>query len=200
MKLFYLYYNQPEAIKNLEAIGYDSMPYEVVIIDDASKPKLDCDWATTYRIRKDVPWNMSKANNFGFSKLDPNDIILRCDMDHWFSLEDLDKLANIDLKPKQVIKFNRIVHKTNGGCYDTKTPVNIYLGRVGDLIEVGGYNEAFCGNYGYEDKEFMHRLEKNGFDISIHPTIKSHCNDWMFTKGLERDASINRELYLELTK
>ncbi|HSH65556.1 MAG TPA: galactosyltransferase-related protein, partial [Bacteroidia bacterium] len=144
-----------------------------------------------------VPWNMSRANNLGFSKLKENDIVLRLDIDHWFSLEDLEKLSEIKLKPKEIIKFNRIVLSKRK--YKTTPPPNIYMARVGDLINVGGYDERFCGNYGYEDKELMHRLKNNGFKETISEVlVKTKAS--LHTKGLNRDLTVNRELYLELIK
>ena len=197
MKILYLYYNQPEAIKHLESIGLDNSTFEVIIIDDGSNPKLKCDWATVYRIEKDIPWNMSKANNLGFSMLNPNDTVLRLDIDHWFSLEDLEKLSEIKLKPKEIIKFNRIVCSEKQ--YITKPPPNIYMARVGDLLNIGGYDERFCGNYGYEDKELMHRLKINGFKETISEVLVN-TKASLHTKGLNRNLTINRELYLELIK
>ena len=195
MKILYLYYNQPKAIQNLENAGLNKSPFEIIIIDDGSNPKLNCDWATVYRIEKDLPWNMSRANNLGFSRLNPNDIVIRMDIDHWFSLEDLEKLSKIKLKPKEIIKFNRIVFSKRK--YKTTPPPNIYMARVGDLINVGGYDERFCGNYGYEDKELMHRLKKNGFKETISEVLVK-TNAYLHTTKLNRDLTVNRELYLEL--
>jgi len=198
LKILYLYYNQPEAIKHLESIGLDNSPFEVIIIDDGSKPKLKCNWATVYRIEEDIPWNMSRANNLGLSKINSNETVLRLDIDHWFDLEDLNKLSKVDLKPKEIIKFDRLVYSKEN--YKTKPPPNIYLARVSDLISVGGYNESFCGNYGYEDKELMHRLKMNGFKekISKDVIVKTKAN--LHTKKLNRDLSINKNLYYELIK
>lgn len=198
MKLLYLYYNQPEAIANLKRIGLNKSPFEIIIIDDGSNPKLNCDWATVYRIEENVPWNMSRANNLGFSKLKENDIVLRLDIDHWFSLEDLERLSKVKLNSKEIVKFERVVvceEKT----YKTEPPPNIYMARVGDLVSSGGYDERFCGNYGYEDKELMHRLDKKGFkEIISEVLVKTKAS--LHTKGLNRDLTINRELYLELIK
>lgn len=197
MKILYLYYNQPEAIANLERIGLNKSPFEIVIVDDGSEPKLKCNWATVYRIEKDIPWNMSMANNLGLSKMNTNDIVLRLDIDHWFSLEDLEKLSKIKLKPKEIIKFNRIVFSKKK--YKTTPPPNIYMARAGDLINLGGYDERFCGNYGYEDKELMHRLKNNGFKETISEVLVK-TNPFLHTTKLNRDLTVNRELYFELIK
>lgn len=200
MKLFYLYYNQPEAIKNLEDQNYHKTGIETVIVDDGSKPALKCDWATVYRLKKDIPWNQPRANNFGFSKLDPKDIILRSDIDHWISSDDLEYLDSYEVRPKEILLFNRIIHRSDGTSYEKSPHNNIYLARVGDIIDAGGYDERFCGNYGYDDRELKHRLTKLGFTFKIHPTIKAHCNDWLGASGLNRDTTVNRALFEELTR
>src|SRR5690606_36564618 len=131
----------------------------------------------------------------GFSMLNPNDTVLRLDIDHWFSFEDLEKLSEIKLKPKEIIKFKRIVCSEKP--YLTKPPPNIYMARVGDLLNIGGYDERFCGNYAYEDKELMHRRKINGFKETISEVLVN-TKASLHTKGLNRDLTINRELYLEL--
>jgi len=193
IKLFYLYYNNPQAIEHLERV-YHVSGLSVVIVDDGSTVPLECDWATVYRIDEDVPWNMSRANNYGFGMLDVDDYILRCDIDHWFDPEDVDKLVGIDIAGT-IVKFERVVYRSDESFYITPSPPNIYLAKVGDLIDAGGYDERFCGHYGYEDKEFMDRLERKGIRTVIHPFVKSNCNDWLGTKKLDRDGSVNRELY-----
>jgi hypothetical protein len=191
IKLFYLYYNNPQAIEHLERV-YRGSGIPVVIVDDGSTVPLRCDWATVYRIDEDVPWNMSRANNYGFGKLNVDDYILRCDIDHWFLPDDINKLVGVE---GSIVKFNRVVYRSDGSSYNTPSPPNIYLAKVGDLVDAGGYDERFCGHYGYEDKEFMDRLARRGVRTVIHPFVVSRCNDWLGTKKLDRDGSVNRELY-----
>ena len=189
MTLMYLYYNQQEAIKKMESLGYPNSGIDVVIIDDGSKTPLKCDWATVYRIDKDIPWNMPQANNLGFSKI--KGTVLRMDMDHSFTLEDLNRLSQIEVKEKQLIKFRRLYK----GKIIYPGP-NIYLARVDDIVNAGGYDERFCGNYGYEDGELMQRLNKKGF-VTLMSEIICHVDDSLSTKGLERDTAINYNKYLK---
>src|SRR5690606_22252207 len=99
--------------------------------------------------------------------------------------------------PKEIVKFKRVV------CFEkpylTKPLPNIYMARVGDFISGGGYNESFCGNYGYEDKELMHRLKINGFKETISE-VMVRTNPFLHTKKLNRDLTVNKKLYLELIK
>jgi predicted glycosyltransferase involved in capsule biosynthesis len=110
----------------------------------------------------------------------------------------LNKLSKVVLRPKEILKFNRVVYsKVN---YKTKPPPNIYLARVSDLINVGGYNESFCGNYGYEDKELMHRLKMNGFKETISKDVTVKTKADLHTKNLNRDLTVNKKRYLEIIK
>ena len=185
----YLYYNQPEAIKKLESLGYPDSGIDVVIIDDGSKTPLKCDWATVYRIDKDIPWNQPQANNLGFSQI--KGTVLRMDMDHTFTVEGLKAIAKLKVNKKEIIRFERLYN----GMLKSPHP-NIYLANVQDIIDAGGYDESFSGNYGYDDMELMNRLNKKGF-VTLVNTIKCTAHGSLSTEGLERNTSVNYYKYLK---
>lgn len=193
MVIMYLFYNQHKAIERLEKLGYDKCGIKVIFIDDGSKIPLKCNWAIVYRIDKDIPWNMPQANNLGFSKI-PNEIVLRMDIDHYFTVEDIKKVANIKLKENEIIKFKRVYKNKR-----VREGKNIYLARVDDIVKIGGYNEIFCGNYGYEDCELMYRMAKNGFEFTVSNIICKVEED-LHTKGLNRNTDINYKKYLKLNE
>ena len=208
VKLFYLYYNNEEAFQFVKD-HYGNSGVPVVIVDDGSPVPLSSvkkdpsfPELTVFRIDDDIKWGMSRANNYGMGMLAHDDIILRCDIDHYFEVEDIVKLCkSIVLEEKQIIKFDRIVYNADGSSYYTPSPPNIYLCRVGDILDAGGYDERFCGHYGFEDKELMYRLEhKCGFKVTHCDHIYSKCNSWMGTGLLDRDTTINYKLYLSLVK
>ena len=188
MKILYLYYNQPTAVEKLFKLGYDTL--DVIFIDDGSKVPLKCDWATVYRIEKDIAWNQPQANNLGFSKI-PNEVVLRMDIDHYFTLDDIKKVLKIKPKEKEIIKFKRLYKGKR-----ISEGKNIYLANVNDIVYIGGYNEIFCGNYGYEDGDLMLRMRKAGFTFTISDIL---CRvDDLPTRGLNRDTTINHRKFKQL--
>lgn len=197
MTILYLYYNQPEAIRNLESLMLDTLPFETIIVDDGSNPKLECNWAKVLRIEEDIPWNISGAINFGLKHVPPGETVLRLDIDHWVDPLDLWTLSQYELGTKEILKFGRVVLSPKGN-YNTATPPNIYLARAGEILEAGGYDERFAGNYGYEDKELFDRLHRMGFKTTIHPTIRTNVDINLSSKGLSRSTDINKALYSKI--
>jgi hypothetical protein len=193
MKILYLYYNQPEAVaflkKNIVVSGFD-----FTFVDDGSNPPLSCDWAKVLRIEKDIPWNQPAANNLAFNSFSPDDIVLRMDIDHYFNTYNLHRLSGMAIADNEIITFRRY----SSGLELPPHP-NIYLARVGDIIEAGGYNEAFCGNYGYDDRELMHRLNKKGFKTTLSD-IPCFAKPKFCVRGLNRNTRINYEKFKKLIK
>ena len=190
MTLLYLYYNQPVAIPFFEQLGYPNLPFNILFVDDASAEPLVLNWpnATVLRIDEDIPWNMPAANNLALRFLynkDPKARVLRTDIDHYFTATDLLEISKIELEHNNIVKF----------CRKTLKPhPNTYLANVSDILEAGGYNEAFCGNYGYDDKELMYRLTKKGFVMRLS-SIKAIVNPKMGTKNLNKDTSVNKQKF-----
>lgn len=197
MKIFYLHYQQPKAIEHLEKIGCPEMDVDFIFVDDGSKEPLKLDWknATVYRIEEDVAWNQPAASNFGFSKMDKNDVFLKMDIDHYIIPDDLNAFKAICLRNKELIRFSRVVDYKK----QLSPTNNIYLARVGDIVDVGGYDERFCGNYGHDDSDLIYRLRENHFNFRVHDNLKIHVKSDLGTRGLSRDTSLNKKLF-ELIK
>lgn len=200
MIVLYLYYNQPQAIAFFEKLGYPNYDIEFLFIDDGSQQRLkDIEswrkWpnAKQIRIEKDIPWNQPYANNLGLKYLSlysEEELVLRMDIDHYFTKEDFQEIKKIEVGPKEIVFFERI----KGSSHP-----NIYLARVQDLLDAGGYNEAFCGNYGLDDKELNWRLRQKGFKFS-KSNFKALINNDAKTRGLKRDDSVNRKKLKKLKR
>lgn len=201
LTFFYLYYNNPAAIDNLIRQGIPEMDVDVLIVDDGSTVPLVLDWPNVrvVRIEEDIPWNMAAANNLGFRQLDPDQVILRMDIDHWVDFTHLQKIKDFAemLFPGDFLRFDRLVF-CGRGFYITPPHANTYLCRVSDLLEVGGYDERFCGHYGHEDNELMWRLSQKGKKlIHIRQTL-IHCDESLRTPGMERDSIRNLSLFNQI--
>lgn len=196
--ILYLYYNNKEAFEHLEKIGLNSHKIDKVFVDDGSKEPLIIgkNWINTklLRIEEDIAWNQPQANNLGFNYIQKGKVI-RLDIDHWFNLEDLDLLMQIEIPPKTIIKFNRIAHYKDKEPKQINSGKNIYIANVEDILAIGGYNLDFCGNYGYDDGELFYRMSKNNFKIITHESILINTTVYHHTKGLSRDATINKEKF-----
>jgi len=191
MTVMYLYYNQPDAIRFFESLGYQDLGINFLFVDDGSDIPLTCQWADVIRIDYDIPWNQPKANNTGFDFIcyrNEKDSVLRMDIDHYFLPNDLIEINEYELFTRQLVTFGR---------KGIKPHPNIYLASVSDLMEAGGYNEEFCGNYGYDDMEFMNRLKKKKFKFTPSP-IEVRVNHDLKRHGLNRDTTINKAKYLKL--
>lgn len=194
--ILYLYYNQPKAIKFFEKLGYHNLDIPFLFVDDASTTPLDLShWknATVLRIEKDVPWNQPAANNLAFQYLyknNPESVVLRMDIDHYFTPSQLQNVAKIQLQDNQIIHFTR---------KNIAPHPNLYMAKVEHLLKAGGYNTDFCGNYGYDDKEFMHRLRRRKLKFITVP-ISVNTNHKVGTKNLDRDTTINQIKYKALTQ
>lgn len=190
MTIMYLYYNQPECIHFLEAQGCPNWGVNFLFVDDGSKDPLKLDWAEVIRIDEDVPWNQPKANNFGFKHIGEG-VVVRMDIDHCFKKEDLDVIKEIskEITKGEIYYFKRYATK--------EIHPNIYMAHVENLVELGGYDEDFCGNYGFDDIELVYRLNKKGFVFKIFHNIKMLVNKEGGTKGLNRDTTINAKLWKE---
>ena len=193
VSILYLYYNQPLALKHLEDIGYKDYPARTIIVDDGIKTPLDCIWAEIYRIEQDIPWNQPAANNLGFSKIKDDETVLRMDIDHWIELKDLLILPKV--KENTIIKFKRLRHDPDGTTKELQAANNIYLTKASTIKTIGGYNEDFCGSYGYDDKELLYRLSLNRCHVLIHDSIFIHVCAESSTKNLSRDTSRNKKLF-----
>lgn len=190
--ILYLYYNQPEAISFLESIGCPDYPISFIFVDDGSKEPLKLDWpnAIVVRIDEDIPWNMSAANNLGFRYT--NGKVLRMDIDHFLEKDQIKHLESIDLKKMELFIFDR--YRTDIGRKIDPAP-NIYLIGTEDYWSVGGYDEDYCGHYGYEDKDIRRKFDRAGFSVRKSSLIVN-VDVRYSTRNLDRDLTVNKNLYI----
>jgi hypothetical protein len=142
--VLYTYFGQRERIQ-----GIINQELKTVIIDDCSKEPLGpVDGIRVARITDDIKWNQPGARNLGFHICER--WILCADIDHLVTKENMEQLVNTNLRKGCVYYLGR---------EDTNS-VNIYLIHKDDFEKIGGYDEDFCGNYGYDDIHFYNKCIK----------------------------------------
>jgi hypothetical protein len=181
--VIYTFYGQESMLPLIKEQGL-----KTVIIDDCSpiplKPikGIDC-----YRITDDIHWNVTGAKNLGFHVSDG--WIINSDIDHLVTKEVIDQLEAMDKDENTVYLLGREYPK---GCAESDV-WNVYLIHKSAYDKVGGFDEDFAGNYGYEDILFMDMCRNNlnvveRRDIKVKLMLAGEVN-------LSRDASVNDKLY-----
>jgi hypothetical protein len=139
--VLYTYFGQRERISGILEQGL-----KTVIVDDCSKEPLGpLDGVKVARVTDDIRWNQPGARNLGFHICDG--WVLCADIDHLVTKENMEQLENTELKRGCVYYLGR---------EDTNS-VNIYVIHKDDFEKIGGYDEDFCGNYGYDDIHFYNK-------------------------------------------
>lgn len=133
-----------------------------------------------------IPWGNSRARNIGAINAS-NEYLLFIDVDHtikkqiWFYRHGF---------KDRVYKFKRVLQKTEWHC-------NTLLMHKDLFFSVGGYDERFCGHYGYEDRYLEFRLKKQGYEFENLQDEVIVLNGG--SVDIERDKNRNKILFKKLT-
>ena len=186
ISVFYTYYGQKHMIPIIQAAGV-----KATIIDDCSpEPLGPQEGLDVYRILTDIKWNIPGAKNLGFEVLDG--WILHLPIDHIIDKETYDQLCQMEKKEDEVYFLGS--HYQGEPEKPENSPHDMVLIHKSAYNKIGGYDEDFAGEYGFEDGLFWKMCQNNfkaidRFDIRI---------EW-FPKGgtekLVRDSTKNYVLY-----
>lgn len=191
-----VYNNQKAVDKIIEKLKIT--PCEITMVDDGSNPPIELinniENIKLIRIDSDRAWNQAQANNVAIEN-STSEVVLRMDIDHYINPEDYEKFLMIseNLPKKTIYQFKRFRTDTNEFI---KKGCNIIMIKKSDFLEIGKYSEEFCGNYGYEDLEFQHRAKLMGFSIK-EVDLVIYVDAQLKTPGLNRDTTINKEIFLK---
>lgn len=179
INIIYPVYNLTDATKNTHLNIWKNYSLDTkrkihfYIIDDCSKNPLDLilDFRinlTHLRINTNIKWNQDGANNLAFKLA--KGWCFKTDIDHIFSQEDdVEQLIKIEKKRNTIYHVNRLLNKNR-----IKPHINSFLIHSDDFWKIGGYDEDFCGAYGYGDLFFLNKADKLGFKrkrIGINTTV-----------------------------
>lgn len=178
----------PEVLKRIQFI----------IVDDCSPIEVDIPEHIhvnyqLYRITTDIRWNQGGARNLGVVRAVSPKIILT-DCDHYFPEKLLAQILDSKIPRKNLYKFKRT--DTNGN--KKQSPCNIFYTSKSVFFSTLGYDEEFCGNYGYEDVMFRHFQQKAGNKLKYFIRFKKILSNTIDRENsyhsLVRDTSVNLSL------
>ena len=168
-----------------------------ILVDDCSPikiklPEIPNMNISLLRVTSDIRWNQGGARNLGVNYAQTEKLLMT-DIDHIFPERTLKYLIHRKSVYKDLFRFRRFSgwRKIASGC-------NIFYINKPLFNDFHGYDEVFCGNYGYEDTHFFESLEKASipviklpywypvFDLAIDRQTEYHT--------LVRDKLQNMEL------
>lgn len=163
--------------------------HEVIIVDDGSPDEGHFKWLSNIysninfeRIEENIPWNQPAARNLGAAAAS-GDILVFTDFDHIFRVynnSDFDVITKTfeEGTNGKTYLFPRIKDGETIGSH----PCSFAILRD----DFKGFDESFCGSYGYDDNEFMKRHKPVGI-LPICTEVALHES----THDLLRDPSEN---------
>ncbi|HOC37381.1 MAG TPA: hypothetical protein PKL74_09980 [Tenuifilaceae bacterium] len=144
------------------------------------------------RITDDIIWNQGGARNLGVAQSRTAKLVLT-DVDHIFSEILFSKMLDHRI-PTNLHKFKRV----DGEKFRMSSVCNIYFTSKSVFFKALGYDEEFCGNYGYEDTMFFNLQKKLGTSLKYFNRrdsiiVKKLQKDTIY-HSLTRDTSANHAL------
>jgi len=203
----YPYYNNKEAVKKHLEIWSKFKPelrkrIQFVLVDDCSdepleEELLDVDLnLIVARVTDGIKWNQSGAHNLGFSLVE-SEWVFTADIDHFLNETLVEQMLELPKEALNVYYFQRYLEGRNAST-DLLPAPNIMLINRNVFWILGGYDEDFAGNYGYEDKLFLNLIKRKFF---IQVTELEKIKVLMYpTKNLSRDLTINKRKLDEKTE
>jgi predicted glycosyltransferase involved in capsule biosynthesis len=139
-----------------------------ILVDDCSPIKITIPEITgmnisLLRITSDIMWNQGGARNLGVDYAKTSKLLLT-DVDHVFPERTLVHLINCEYNYKDLFRFRRF-----SGLKKISTGYNIFYLNKQLFEDYNGYDEEFCGYYGYEDVHFIESLAKASIYVKKLP-------------------------------
>lgn len=183
--------------------------FEFIVVDDGSPDMPAKDVITNkdglrlslYKIEKDLPWNQAQARNLGALKA-AHDWVFFLDIDHIPTTNLMEGILKYKVKPKMFYTFGRqrVVSVSPLKLRKTHSSNCLFLINRHEFIDIGGYDEDFCGNYGYSDAWLKFRMDKYGMVMFRNEVLEFQCFHHSVIPqaqdmSRERDKKVNRKLY-----
>ena len=177
---------------------------EFVVVDDCSDKVCDISAGNLpiqmYRITTDINWNQAGCKNLLLNKSQA-DWLFFFDIDTTATASNIQKilakLPSLDMNcyymPKVKYPWGQQPHHPLKKQLVGLPHINCFIIHINLLNSIGGFDEDFAGNYGYEDTYMHNQLNKIGarrvfmadVDVDMHHS---------YTSGLKRNMSPNEKL------
>jgi len=186
-----VYNNEAALIKNINRLFEVERITEVVCVFDgyqcsnSVRKYIEARKGKVVSNYPNIPWGNSRARNIGAINAS-NDYLLFIDVDH--TIKDQ---INFSALNDRYYKFKRVLKKTEWHC-------NTLLMHKDLFFSVGGYDERFCGHYGYEDRYMEFKLRQ----IQCYEIECLHDEVIVLDGGgvdIARDKERNKTLFKKLT-
>lgn len=199
LTLIYPFYNSQDAL-NRQIDAWKNYPEKIrkqvrfVLVDDYSDSPVDfhIDFAinlTCLRVIDDIDWNQPGAKNLGF-KFVLSPWAFFSDIDHVLKAEMCERLIDLN-KQKGIVYF---FQRYNDEGDAARPHPNSFLIHKDDFKTAGGYDEDFCGHYGYDDLIFNEVLQRQ-YTLKTLDNVSLITSRLYHTSTLDRDTRHNRKLF-----
>lgn len=181
LTLLYTYYGQKERIAGILKEKHPKT--RVVIVDDCSpEPLGKIKGVDVYQIEDDIKWNQPGARNLGFQESEG--WIVCADIDHLITKENVEDILKLNKEKGTVYYLGR----------EDNNSWNVYLIHKDDFEKVGGYDEDFSGNYGFDDIHFLKKCQAHLKVVEVRDIkVKVYAKE--SSSKLDRDWVLNKILY-----
>lgn len=166
---------------------------EFICIDDFSDAPIVIDRGdldiSIFRVLDDIEWNMPGCKNLG-AFMSRSDWLLFFDVDNFIENDGFAKILHAidNFDSEKLYRFKRVE-----AGQDVDPHINTLLLNRSGFFKIGGLDEDFSGNYGYEDVHFnMLWNKKVGPSLLITDVVFNQASTR--TEGLNRDLAINQAL------
>lgn len=165
-----------------------------VLLENIGRIKADSLNIELYEVLIDKIWNSEGASNLGIQQVQ-TDRFIRIDFDYHFPTESMEKILNIPLDKDEWYNFKVVKHGTHE---ELMSHVNTYFMMKETFWKSGGYDEDFCGHYGWTDLLLERIFAKYAKQIIRNDILLVTC-PFESAHGLDRDGERNRLLLEQKT-
>ncbi len=164
---------------------------QFIFIDDASPSQISIPEDINLnilliRINHDIPWNQPGARNLGMVYARSDKVIIT-DIDHEMTEHSLLTMINHKNPGRTIYKMKRV----DSELKPCKPHPNTFLMSRSRFLRLHGYDEEFCGHYGFDDAMFWRWQRYHGTRFLYLP---KDCYTIVRQSNKVKDHSLKRDL------